>query len=272
MRLRPVLLLGLALLAPVPTRAAYPVRTYPLGDSITNGATFGTRVRTPGGYRSLLDNLLTASGVPHQFVGSRADNSTPVLDATGQNRHDGWPGARVDQVDASITGWLAGGLAPDVVIVHLGTNDIVQRFDPGTTYPTADGRANYGDPAQRALFLDHLGARLDALIDRIQAWQPDVRIVVSNAVPIATVAGTGAPWLVTAGYAAEVRQVVAAERAGGEPVSLADVYDRYVASTPDGPVVVPGLLTPDNVHPTPTGYAVLAYVYADAVLAALGRS
>ena len=96
MRLPLALALVCATALPTPAGAATPVRVYPLGDSITYGATFGvsvpvvgvgTLVNTPGGYRGDLDALLTVDGVSHQFVGTRTDNSNPVLDATGQNRH-----------------------------------------------------------------------------------------------------------------------------------------------------------------------------------------
>ncbi len=269
MRLPFLAVLCAVLLAPASSSgAAEAVRVYPIGDSITYGNTYSL-VSTPGGYRGVLDQQLTRLGVAHQFVGSQAGNSTPVLDATGQNHHDGWPGWRVDQIDAAITGWIAGGVTPDVAIVHLGTNDIAQRFDPGTTYPTGDGRVNYGDPVQRATFVAHLTARLQGLVDKLQALRPGVRIAVSDVVPISSAGGTGAPHAATSDYAAAVQGLVGAEQAAGDRVVFASVFARFVAATPNGPVVVPGLLSPDNVHPTPAGYAVMADVYDDAVLAAL---
>ncbi len=281
MRLRLVFALVCTVGMPAPVHAAGPVRVYPIGDSITYGATFGvsvpavgvgTLVNTPGGYRGDLDALLTAGSVAHQFVGTRTDNSNPVLDATGQNHHDGWPGWRVDQIDTAITGWLNGGVQPDVVVIHLGTNDIGQRYDPATTYPTGDGRVNYADATQRATFVADLAARLDALVDKIQTLRPNVRIVVSDVVPIAATGGTGAPHLATRDFAAAAANVVAAEQAGGDKVVFADVYTRFVTTTDQaGTVVVPGLLSHDNVHPTPAGYAVMADVYDDAVVAVLTR-
>ncbi len=279
-----VILAVSTLCAPTASHAAGPVRVYPLGDSITYGATQnvgtpvgGTLVNTPGGYRGDLDLLLTANGVTHQFVGTRTDNSSPVLDATGQNHHDGWPGWRVEQVSANLDAggcWITGlgarpAIFPDVVVIHLGTNDIGQRFDPSTTYPTGDGRANLADPAQRATFVSHLTDRLDVLVDKLQALRPSVRIVLSNVVPWATTSGTGAPAVVTSDYSAAVAGLAAAEQSAGENVVFADVWTPFVAATPNGPVVVPALLSGDNVHPTPAGYAVMATVYDGAVRAAL---
>ena len=272
---RPVLLLALvAALLPASARADAAVRVYPLGDSITYGATVylnppGTLVNTPGGYRGGLDALLTANGVAHTFVGSRNDNSTPVLDATGENRHDGWPGWRIDQIDSSVTGWINGGVSPDVVVIHLGTNDIGQRWDPATTFPTGDGRVDYNSASQRATFVADMTARLGGLVDRLQALRPGVRIVLSDVVPWASTDGTGAPLPVTAEYATSVATLAANEAATGAKVVFADVWTPFVAATPAGPVVVPGLIATDNVHPTPAGYTVMATVYDAAVRAVL---
>jgi lysophospholipase L1-like esterase len=274
-----VSVLGSVLLAAPPARAAGVVRVYPLGDSITFGNT--ATANTPGGYRGPLDALLTASGVTHEFVGAVADNSTPVLDAEGQAHHDGHPGYRIDQDAADLDGdahsyydaggyWLTGTasrapIVPDVTIVHLGTNDIGQRWDPGTVYPTGDGLVNYGDPAQRAAFVAHMTARLEGLVDKLLALRPDSRVVLSNVIPIGL---TGVD-LVTGEYGTAIADLVARERAAGKRVVLADVWSRFAQATPAGVVLVPGLLCQDAVHPTVAGYAVMAAVYRDAVLAAL---
>jgi hypothetical protein len=228
------------------------VRVYPLGDSITFGNTY--QANTPGGYRGPLDALLTASGLDHEFVGAVADNSSPVLDAEGQAHHDGHPGYRIDQDATDLDGdahsyydaggfWLTGTgsrapIFPDVTVVHLGTNDIFQRWDPGTTYPTGDGLVNLGDPAQRATFVAHMTTRLKGLVDKILTLRPGSRIV-------------------------------AQERAAGARIVLADVWSKFVVHTPAGDYDVPGLLSPDAVHPGIEGYSVMAAVYRDAILSVL---
>ncbi len=162
-----------------PAAQAAPVRVYPLGDSITYGATYtlarpgqlppevplarNTPVHTPGGYRTPLLAGLRASGVEAQFVGAYTANSNPVLDQLGQQRHDGHSGYRIDQVSAGLDGfsgagsdvgghWLTGtatraAIHPDVTVIHLGTNDIYQRYDPGTTYAGPQGKVDIADPA-----------------------------------------------------------------------------------------------------------------------------
>ena len=280
---------------PQPAHAA-PVRIYPLGDSITYGATYPIRRPaqvppavfggdrggdTPGGYRQPLTLALTASGVEHQMVGASTYNSSRLLDALGQNHHDGHPGYRVDQVAAALDGFSGGGsddgghwltgtptrleIHPDVTVIHLGTNDIYQRYDPGTTYAGPGGMVNIADPAQRDLFLDHLTTRLDALVDKIQALRPGSRVVLSNVVPLVLPHYD----VMTYEYAAKIAALVAVEQAADERVVYADVWSKFAVMTPAGVVIVPGLISPDNAHPTPAGYAILAAVYREAVVAAL---
>jgi lysophospholipase L1-like esterase len=273
-----------AALAPVPSHAATALRVYPLGDSITYGSTYPSD--TPGGYRGYLDGLLTDDGVTHNFVGVATDNSSPVLDQEGQSHHDGHPGYRIDQDAADLDGlahayddtggyWLtgvAGGrlpIFPDVTVIHLGTNDVVQRYDAGTTYPTGDGKVDYTDAAQRATFVAHLTARLQSLVDKVHALRPGCRIVLSTILPI----GLANEGQVTIDYNDAIASLVAAERAAGARIVLADAWSAFATETPDGQVVVsPALMSQDTVHPTPLGYAAMARVYADAVEAVLTLS
>jgi lysophospholipase L1-like esterase len=260
-----------------PAGAAGPLRVYPLGDSITYGNTYAAN--TPGGYRGPLDALLTASGLDHEFVGAVADNSSPVLDAEGQAHHDGHPGYRIDQDATDLDGdahsyydaggfWLTGTafrapIFPDVAVIHLGTNDIGQRWDAGTTYPTGDGLVNYGDATQRATFVAHMTTRLQGLVDKIRTLRPDCRIVLSNVIPI----GLTTTDVVTPEYATAIAGLVASERAAGARIVLADVWSAFAVATPAGNVMLPGLMSPDSVHPNATGYAAMAAVYAQAIAA-----
>ncbi|HWL35266.1 MAG TPA: GDSL-type esterase/lipase family protein [Frankiaceae bacterium] len=286
--------------APEPAAAAG-VRIYPLGDSITYGATWyvgrpaqlppevpysTVGVDSPGGYRAPLTLALTAQGVTHEMVGTSTANSNAVLDQLGQNRHNGHPGYRIDQNAAALDGrgpssdlggyWLTGTatrapITPDVTVIHLGTNDIGQRYDPGTTYPNAGGKVNYANAAQRAAFVGNLTARLQALVDKVQALRPGSRIVLSNVTPWAAAPNDR----VTYEYAQAISALVAGEQGRGERVVYADVWSAFatvVPATPAAPetiAVIPGLLSPDNVHPTPAGYAAMAAVYAQAIPAAL---
>ena len=278
---------GASMLVPPQAQAA-PIRIYPLGDSITYGATYTLTLppevprqvprtaHTPGGYRTPL-TLALAPTVEHQFVGAWNANSNAVLDQLGQNRHDGHPGYRIDQNAAALDGFSGGGsdqgghwltgtatrapIFPDVTVIHLGTNDIYQRYDPGTVYAGPGGKVNIAVAAQRAVFVDHLATRLRGLVDKIQTLRPGSAIVLSNVVPLA-IANYD---LMTYEYAAAVKAVVDAELLTGARIAYADVWSKFAAATPAGVVVVPGLLSPDNAHPTAAGYALMAAVYRDAI-------
>ena len=267
---------SLAVGLPDVTADARSWQIYPLGDSITYGSTF-MGVATPGGYRGPLHNLLSRGNLAHRFVGSSTSNSNATLTRHNQTHHDGHSGYRVEQVNADLDGlagansdnggsWLTGipgraPIYPDIVVIHLGTNDIYQRFDPGYTYPTPSGTVDYNDSGQRATFVSHLTARLRALVDKIFRLRPSARIVLSNVVP----AGVTNPDRVTTAYAGAVQSLAGSLRAANKRVVFADVWHAFTRTLAGTNVIVPGLLGPDQVHPTPSGYRVIAQVYREAV-------
>jgi lysophospholipase L1-like esterase len=97
---------------------AYQVR--PFGDSITMG--------WQGGYRAdLLRNL--PNKLPFHFVGGSTEQSTWWMLQYGQGYHDGYSGYRIDQL------WAIAQQPrySDIILVHAGTNDILQGTDARTT-------------------------------------------------------------------------------------------------------------------------------------------
>src|SRR5947209_14639864 len=112
---------GALLAAPAPARASVasrPIRVMPLGDSIT----WGVGSSTGSSYRAdLWRRLVTQAGYHIDFVGSQQSGSLPDTDNEG---HSGW---RIDQIAGGIDGWLAT-YQPDVVLLHIGTNDMNQNF------------------------------------------------------------------------------------------------------------------------------------------------
>jgi lysophospholipase L1-like esterase len=148
------LLVAGAALAGAPADAApvtgRPLKIMPLGDSIT----WGVGSSTTSSYRAdLWRQLVVGAGLAVDFVGSGQSGSLPDNDNEG---HSGW---RIEQITASIDGWLAAA-QPDVVLLHIGTNDMAQNFDIA------------GAPA-----------RLGTLLDRIAADLPSAAVVVAAIVP-----------------------------------------------------------------------------------------
>jgi acyl-CoA thioesterase I len=116
-----VALLSLALICAhaLPLRAASPLRLMPLGDSITE-ATDGR-----ASYRYWLWHLLRQGGYPVEFVGSQVGvyQGTPKYPDFDPH-HEGHWGWRADAVLARLEQW-ARTAQPDVVLCHLGTNDLL---------------------------------------------------------------------------------------------------------------------------------------------------
>jgi lysophospholipase L1-like esterase len=124
------------------------LRLMPLGDSITDGEGSGDH----GGYRTGLDRRLTAAGFRVAFVGSRRAGPGP---AAANEGHPGWTIARLA---TRVTGWLTTA-RPDIVLLHIGTNDI------------NTDTAAAGAPAQLA-----------GLLDRIVRSRPAAQIFVAELV------------------------------------------------------------------------------------------
>ncbi|MBD1822466.1 cellulose-binding protein [Cyanobacteria bacterium FACHB-DQ100] len=101
------------------------IRIMPLGDSITQAD------RNHNSYRRPLWLKLRAAGYDVNFVGSTKSHylgNAPKSDF--DQDHEGHWGWQADEVLAQIARWSATA-KPDVVLIHLGTNDILggQSFD-----------------------------------------------------------------------------------------------------------------------------------------------
>ncbi|MCO5973501.1 GDSL-type esterase/lipase family protein [Actinoallomurus soli] len=187
-----------------------PLRIMPLGDSITDG------LQTSGGYRSDLWQYLTADGRSADFVGSRA-NGPPQL---GDRNEEGHPGWRIHQLAVRVREWLRV-YRPDVVLLHIGTNDVIQR----SALPQAP-------------------ARLAALVDLITATLPDAQVYVATIVPLADPAGDR----LARRYNAAIPGIVSARAARGRHVHLVDMHAALTRAD----------LSADGIHPTYGGYSKMA--------------
>lgn len=212
-----------------------------LGDSLTYGVSWGAD--TPGGWRVRVAEALPAL----RWVGSRRDNPAP---GQAQTRHDGHPGWRIDQIAAL----AARAPRADVVVVQGGSNDVIQRWAPGRPFHL---RYDEFDEAERALFAADALARFDALL---AATATIGGVVVTWTVPPIGAGGPryGSPSV--ADLDAGIPAIAARHGA-----LLADVATAFA---PDGQVSA-GLVGADGVHPTPTGYAVIAGVLLPVIAAVL---
>jgi lysophospholipase L1-like esterase len=117
----------------------------PLGDSITASA------KTKS-YRYYLQDTLTKNGYEFNFVGSKKNQTFDNFDPD----HEGRSGWRADEISRYLGDWLKG-YTPDVVLLHIGHNDI---FDGETTA--------------------EIIADIEKIIDLLQADNPKVTIFLAQ--------------------------------------------------------------------------------------------
>ncbi|HEY3333482.1 MAG TPA: GDSL-type esterase/lipase family protein [Capsulimonadaceae bacterium] len=210
------------------------VRVMPVGDSITEG-----KPVTAGGYRGVLQGMLKDAGFPVVFVG-KEDNGEPA-NATGFSvgltypNHEGYGSFTIDQMmnGGSAEGHSAPAIEatldadkPDVALIMLGTNDLIQKRDLGGI----------------------LG-RLDSLTGRILKHSPKVKIVLAAPTPMAGERGATA-----AVYASGVPLVVEKYKALGNDITFVNMNTALKMSD-----------LPDSVHPNERGYAKMANVWFQAL-------
>lgn len=126
----------------------------PLGDSITQGA--------DGSYRRPLWISLGEAGMSVDFVGSMSRGYTGGNDANEYDAdHEGHWGWRADEVLERIDQW-ASHAKPDIVLIHLGTNDIGGGQD-----------------------IDETIDEIDQIIERLRAQNPHVDVLLAAIIPVA---------------------------------------------------------------------------------------
>lgn len=101
---------------------AYEVRILPVGDSITQGNPAHREEYT---YRLPLQRSMQSMGIEFDFVGTR----TRGLDDGEWPRpfdpdHEGYYGEKTADIVSKVIGRLPSIRAPDIVLVHLGSNDL----------------------------------------------------------------------------------------------------------------------------------------------------
>ncbi|MEO5714727.1 MAG: Ig-like domain-containing protein [Luteolibacter sp.] len=211
----------------------------PLGDSITRGNNDVNYPNgdIPGGYRKEFGVRLNTAGIGFDFVGTQTDNVASGMDPD----HSGFNGFRTDQIIVNLPGSLA--LAPDVVMMHLGTNDILQSIPPATA-----------------------AGNLDILIGQIVSTAPNRKLYVSTIIPFAQgwAARTAAQLNAEASdYNTRVRNLVRQHADRGEKVFLVDMNASIVLTNPDPSKNF--FLTGDGIHPGQAGYNQMAAIWFQAI-------
>jgi len=191
----------------------------PLGDSITSG-----HGSSPWSYRRDLWDDLGAAGYDIDFVGSQRGGRF------GDPDHEGHPGFRIDQLDAPVAQWLTT-YRPDLVLLHIGTNDMAQNYLPETA-----------------------PIRLGLLIDKITGILPEAAILVASLIP----AGDASIQRRIDAFNARIPEVVGTRAQRGDRVYYIDIASA----------LTPSDLT-DALHPNDTGFRKMADRWMRALTALL---
>lgn len=253
--------------AAAPAASAKPshlITIYPLGDSITFGwSRVAPHNQIPGGYRSPLCAMLIRAGYRVHFVGSNTGNPTPLLQRLHDTQHDGWPGWRIDQIAANVKGWLArcgyefkGPAHPNIILLHIGTNDIIQHYDPEHPH-------RHESESQ---FMRDMESRMTALVQQLVHLRPGAHLLIAQVIPL----GSWTPRLNGSKWNHEVRlfnhfivaKLVPDCRVKGEHVRSVNQYANF--STPSGKPIWKHL--PDKCHPDPYGYRLMAKTWFKAIV------
>jgi mannan endo-1,4-beta-mannosidase len=222
-----LLLATCAVVAAAPAGAAAPVRIMALGDSITG---------SPGCWRALLwKHLQDAGHTDVDFVGSRpADGCGFPYDG----EHEGHGGILATNIvrDNQLPGWLASA-RPDVVLMHLGTNDVWNNI-----------------PAQTIL------NAYTAMLGQMRASNPEVKLVVAQIIPM-NPSGCSACGQRVVDLNNAIPGWARANSTAASPITVVDQWTGFSTATD----------TTDGVHPnTTTGIQKIESRWYPAVVAALG--
>jgi lysophospholipase L1-like esterase len=222
---------AVSVLVATPAQSApAPIRIMPLGDSITAG---------PGCWRAYLWNHLQTTGFTDiDFVGSQPGGGCPggfPYDGDDEG-HGGFAATGIADQN-QLPPWLAAA-RPDVVLMHLGTNDMW-----GGTIPVSSVLAAY-----------------TKLVGQMRASNPAMKIVVAQIIPM------NPPGCTTC--AAEVRALddaipgwAAGLTTAASPIVVADLWTGFdtVADT-----------VGDGVHPNDSGFQKMAARWYPALTPLIG--
>ncbi|HJZ39570.1 MAG TPA: GDSL-type esterase/lipase family protein [Bacteroidales bacterium] len=228
-----------------------PVKIMPLGNSITQGWTDGSLLENQmKGYRYDLKQLLQGAGYSIDFTGSESSGSAYFTD----HQHAGIGGSR-DQYVARL---LFDGYDerndvqilvparpyldeynPDIILLHIGTNDVTHEADPGS--------------------IQQVSAILD-LVDQYES-RSDREVIVF----LAMIINRKKPWVAGSGYQTtvdfniDIKAMALARIAAGDKLVIVDMEH-------DAGFVYDATDMADNLHPNAAGYLKMANLWHSSIV------
>ncbi len=207
------------------------INIMPLGDSITDGFWL------TGGYRTTFYNNLKENGYADGI-----DLVGPNWGGDGDPNHAGYSGYSIDNIEqadsisgartgiSSFADWLMESYPADVIMLQIGTNDILSYYD-----------------------LDNITVRLENLVRQLLTYVDDDGMIFVATIPCMDASNTlyiseyhftvESMDAIVDKYNTEIKQMVADLQAEGENVALADINSAVEKSD-----------LYDGVHPNETGY------------------
>lgn len=237
-----------------------PIVILPLGDSITQGEFHPTAVeRQSFGYRAALQQMLVEHEIEYDFVGTEetrcrepAQGDAPLpFDGFDPDHegHWGWTAEEMLNGRSELTcgeperqtlpQWFDQHEAVvDIVLLHLGTNEIIQALPANHT-----AAINDLSPAQ----IDEIATNIKTVVDTIEreSDNPELKILVAEIIP-----GT-----LFVPEAAALNEQLATKLEGMSNVVMVDQFSDFDPST----------MTYDAVHPNTLGQQHMADRWFDAI-------
>lgn len=226
---------------------AVPIKIMPLGNSITRGVAGST---FDVGYRRSLYKDLVDDGYSIDFVGSKIDGFLTDFDMQHEG-HGGWhaqhPSNKSISIVDSVSNWLNRN-PPDVILLHIGTNDIGEFEANGET-------------------VTDLVGEVSAILDSIDSFEisygKNIKIFLAQ---IINRTDDGATLTVNESLATTQFNIDLLTMANNR-ISLGD---EIVVVNMEPVLTYPGDLA-DGIHPNDSGYTKMANKWLSELISALGN-
>lgn len=221
------------------TNTSTSLKIMPLGDSITEGYMTGLTIRN--GYRKPLKAKLDSNGLDIDLVGSEVDGD--FMD----NEHEGhggwhakhWFGNTSYSIAAHLTEYLNQN-HPNIVLFHLGTNDIGEY-----------------DDSRNDNTIDTTVADISGLLDTIYTFDPNVKVIlakITNRIDKISTPNLNENDTTTA-FNTLLEQMAFNRISNGDNLYLVDM---------ESALIYPDDLS-DSTHPNEVGYNKMANVWLEAI-------
>lgn len=240
-----------------------PLVWLPLGDSITFGCGSTNQPGTDvivimdpnftcpsicGGYRTPTAQALASRG---QIVSTMGTMESGPAQYPQWIKHEGHPGWRIDMADAILPQSLASSpVPPDIITIHLGTNDCWQA--PGGNYTAWNTAPNAPED---------LVNRMNHLLANINSSVPTASVFLSS---IINDPGIGKPSVAncTATFNANLPGIVRTFQAQGMKIAYVPMMENTLICGTSGAREGATKCCSDQTHPVQAGYNDMAKVWA----------